>query len=240
MRRSNLTPGPSPAGRGDRGEGRIRVDVLILATPVPFILTLLHQLPNLVQSPCILMDLGSTKREITKAMAALPDGFDPIGGHPICGREKLGLEHASADLYEGAPFVVTPLQRTTDRARSAAQQIISAMGAVFIEMIAEDHDQILASTSHLPFIISSSLAHATPCEYAPFIGPGFRSTSRLAGTPSHMMLGILKSNRDHVLTAIQSFRHSLDQFESALQTEDYSQVENILNQARNSYQRVVE
>jgi prephenate dehydrogenase len=104
-----------------------------------------------------------------------------------------------------------------------------------IEMTAEDHDRTFAGTSHLPFMLSSALAHATPQEFAPFIGPGFRSTSRLAGTPAHMMLGILQSNRDHVLNAMQTFRNSLDEIESALQTENYAALEALLNQAQESH-----
>jgi prephenate dehydrogenase len=136
--------------------------------------------------------------------------------------------------------VITPLERTTLRAKSAAAQIISAVGAHLIEMTADEHDRALASTSHLPFILAASLAHSTPRAYAPFIGPGFRSTSRLAGSPSSMMTGILKSNRDNVLNAIQAFRRSLDEIESALQNEEYPQFEVILNESRNAYHRVVE
>jgi prephenate dehydrogenase len=184
------------------------------------------------------MDIGSTKRDILQAMSALPENFDPIGGHPICGKEKLGLQNADANLYQNAPFIVTPLERTTQRAKSAVEQIISAIGANLIEMTAEDHDRTFAVTSHLPFLISSALAHATPQEFAPFIGPGFRSTSRLAGTPAHMMLGILKSNRDYVLNAMQTFRTSLDEIESALQTENYAELETILNQSKESHRNL--
>ena len=102
-------------------------------------------------------------------------------------------------------------------------------------MTAEEHDRILSTTSHLPFLISSALAHSTPKEYAPLIGPGFRSTCRLAGTPSHMMMGILQSNRDNVLNAIQIFRNSLDEIESALQDENYPALEDPLDQSRDSY-----
>lgn len=212
-----------------------RLDVLILATPVPTILDLIYQLPGIMQYPCVLLDLGSTKRDILQAMSTLPGNFDPIGGHPICGREKLGLENADADLYQNAPFVVTPLERTTRRAKSAARQIISAIGAKLVEMTAEEHDRTLAFTSHLPFLVSSALAHSTPRRFAALIGPGFRSTSRLAGTPSHMMLGILESNRDNVINALQTFRQSLDEIESALRAENHSELESFLDQSRSSY-----
>ena len=212
-----------------------RVDVLILATPVPAILDILARLPALMTEPCIVLDVGSTKRNIIAAMATLPKCFDPIGGHPICGKENLGSENADGALYRGAPFVVTPLERTTQRAKSVATQMITAVGAHLIEMSAEEHDVILATTSHLPFLLSSALAHSTPQEFSSLIGPGFRSTSRLAGTPAHMMMGILKSNRDNVLKAIQDFRGSLNEIETILQNENYAELEGILKQSRNSY-----
>ena len=212
-----------------------RIDLLILATPVPTIIDILRQLPSMISYPCIVMDIGSTKRDILQAMSTLPENFDPIGGHPICGKEKLGLENADANLFQNAPFVVTPLERTTYRAKSAIQQIISAIGARQIEMNADNHDRILAHTSHLPFLISSSLARSTPHEFSSLIGSGFRSTSRLAATPSSMMMGVLKSNRENILNAIGQFGNSLHEMEAALQNEEYSKLEDILNQSRKSY-----
>jgi prephenate dehydrogenase len=213
-----------------------QADLVILATPVPVILEFLQKLPSLLQKPCIVLDLGSTKRDILNAMAALPDYFDPIGGHPICGKEKLGLENAETNLFHSAPFVIAALDRTTPRARSAMQQIIAAIGARLIEIPAAEHDRVLAFTSHFPFLLSSALALATPSECSAFIGTGFRSTSRLAGTPPRMMMGILRSNRDNILNAVQFFRRSLDEIEDALQKENFAELENILNQSRSSYQ----
>jgi len=233
---------PSPLGRGARGEVRSGpwVDILILAIPVPSILNLIQQLPSIISSPCIVMDIGSTKRDILQAMDSLPENFDPIGGHPICGKEKLGLENADPNLYQNAAFVITSLTRTTKRAKTAARQIVSASGANPVEITAEEHDSTLASTSHLPFLLSSALAHSTPQEFSHLIGPGFRSSSRLAGTPSHMMIGILKSNRDYLLNALYSFRDSLNEIESALRDEDYSQLESLLNQSRSAYSSLTE
>ena len=216
-----------------------QVDIFILATPIPVILDLIQQLPALYTNPCIVMDLGSTKRDIVDAMTTLPECFEPIGGHPICGKEKLGLENADQNLYRDAPFVITPLERTTQRARSAVTQIISVIGATSLEMTAEEHDNILASTSHLPFLISSALARATPQEFAPLTGSGFRSTSRLAGTSSSMMMGVLKSNRENILKAIKEFYSSLHEMETALQDENYIELELILNQSRTSYLSVI-
>jgi prephenate dehydrogenase len=221
---------------GDPSMFLAQADLVVLATPVLAIIDLIQKLPSLVQSPCIILDLGSTKRDIVGAMSTLPANFDPLGGHPICGKEKLGLENAEAGLYKDASFVITTLERTTPRARNAAAQIIAAVGASLLAMDAEEHDRALAFTSHLPFLLSSVLTLSTPVEYASFIGTGFRSTSRLAGTPAHMTMGILESNRENILTALQTFRNSLNQIESVLRNENYEQLELILDQSRSAYQ----
>lgn len=216
-----------------------QADLIILATPVPAIIDFIHKLPSLLQKPCILLDLGSAKKDIVQAMSSLPENFDPVGGHPICGKEKLGLENADANLFQTAPFVITPLKRTTQRARNVAEQIVSTVGARLIEMDAEEHDRILAATSHFPFLLSSALALSTPQEFASFVGTGFKSTSRLAGTPSHMMLGVLKSNRENVLNAVHTFRISLNEISSALERENYTQLEFLLNQSHTAYQALI-
>lgn len=216
-----------------------QADLVILATPVPTIIDFIGKLPALIQNTCIVLDLGSTKRAIVQAMAALPERFDPIGGHPICGKEKLGLENAAANLYQNAPFVVTALERTTERTKAVVAELISTIGAHAIAMAAEEHDRALASTSHLLCVLSSALVLSTPQEFAPFVGTGFKSTSRLAGTPSSMALGILKSNRENILTALESFRKSLDQIASVLHNENYPELELILDQSRAAYQSLI-
>jgi prephenate dehydrogenase len=211
-------------------------DLVILSAPVPAILTLLEQLPAFTPNPCIVMDMGSTKKLIVESMSRLPERFDPIGGHPICGKEKLSLANAERTLYYAAPFLLTPLERTSANALSAANQIIEAIGAKAKVLDAVEHDRILASTSHLPFLISSALALATPNDVVSFVGPGFKSTSRLAGTSSTMMLGVLQSNRENVLNGLHEMQTQLAEIESALASGDFSKLESILNEAQTKYQ----
>ncbi len=211
------------------------VDLVILAAPVPAILAIINQLPITISHPCIVMDMGSTKKMIVESMSRLPKRFDPIGGHPICGKEKLSLANAERTLYYAAPFLLTPLERTSPRALSAANQIIEALGAKGKTLDAVEHDRILASTSHLPFLISSALALATPEDVSSFVGPGFKSTSRLAGTSSSMMLGVLQSNRENVLNALHGMQSQLAEIEAALSSEDLAKLETLLNEAQSNY-----
>jgi prephenate dehydrogenase len=224
---------------GDPAKLLPQADLVILSAPVPAILTLLEQLPTLTSNPCIVMDLGSTKRLIVESMSRLPERFDPIGGHPICGKEKLSLANAERTLYYAAPFLLTPLERTSSRALSAAHQIIEAIGAKATILGAVEHDRILASTSHLPFLLSSALALSTSQDVASFIGPGFKSTSRLAGTSSSMMLGVLQSNQENVLNALHGLQNKLAEVESALATKDFPKLETVLNEAQRKYHALI-
>ena len=223
----------------DSGPAKLlpEADLIILSAPVPAILTLLEELSTYTSNSCIVMDLGSTKKLIVDAMSQLPERFDPIGGHPICGKEKLSLANAERTLYYAAPFLLTPLKRTSPRALSAANQIIEAVGAKATILDAAEHDRILAATSHLPFLISSALALATPQDVQPFVGPGFKSTSRLADTPSSMMLGVLQSNRENVLKALAELQEQVTEIKTALLSEDSAKLEAILKEAQSKYQK---
>jgi prephenate dehydrogenase len=206
-------------------------DVIVLAAPLPAILNLLARLPELVPQRCIVLDLGSSKEIILTAMADLPERFDPIGGHPICGKERLSLANAEAGLYHGAPFVLTPLERTSNRARQCAQQIVTGVGSSVVWLDAATHDAGIAATSHLPYLLASALVLATPSVPEALVGPGFRSTSRLAATPSGMMLGVLQSNCTNLLAALAHFRSNLEALEAALRREDWDTLQSLLDQA---------
>ena len=214
-------------------------DLVILACPVPSIIAWTERLPEYVQHPCIVLDIGSSKRTIVAGLETLPSNFDPVGGHPICGRERLSLENAERFLYRDAPFVLTPLERTSENARSAALQIVEALGANPILLNADDHDRILSATSHLPYLLSSALALATPDDCAPLIGPGFRSSARLAGTPSSMMLGVLQSNRDNVLESVHCLQKKLSSIEAILVDNNPDHLQSILDDARTHYHQLI-
>jgi prephenate dehydrogenase len=202
-------------------------DVIILAAPVRAILSHIHLLGDMTrhsqrlkdpQPPVtpIVLDLGSTKQEIVEAMETLPENFDPLGGHPMCGKEFSGLENADAAIYRGATFAFTPLERTSPRAHTFAEALADAVGALPLWIDPASHDRWVAATSHLPYLLANALAGVTPVEAAPLIGPGFRSTSRLAPTPLSVMMDILRTNRQPVLEALQRLRVILSSYPTCL------------------------
>ena len=88
-------------------------DLLVLATPIRVIIDVLERLPRIAPTGCAVLDLGSTKRSILEGMDALPQQFDTVGGHPMCGREVSGLEAARANLFFGQTFILCRSRRTS-------------------------------------------------------------------------------------------------------------------------------
>ena len=204
-------------------------DLIILATPVGAIIDFIHALPAWHSGSAIVLDIGSTKAEITCAMETLPDRFDPIGGHPMCGKEKSGLEYADAQLFRGAAFAFTPLQRTSHRARVACAQIAEAIGARPLWLDPATHDRWTAATSHIPYLAAIALAAITPREAAPLVGPGFRSATRLAASSTRMMRDILATNRQNVLAGLSGLIQHLEQMEVLLAGSDDNALEALLD-----------
>jgi prephenate dehydrogenase len=195
-------------------------DVIILAAPVSAIIKIIGSLPDMHPGQALVLDIGSTKEKIVQAMADLPDRFTPIGGHPICGKENLTIHNAEADLFVNSTFVFTPVGQTTDKIRQFAEQLAASIGATPVWLSAERHDQILAATSHAPYLIAAAVAAATPRKFHQFTGPGFQSATRLAATPASMMLEILVSNRENVILALEKIQDQLSNIQSNLQEND--------------------
>jgi prephenate dehydrogenase len=210
------------------GEILPQADLVVLAAPVRAILGLLAALPQFHPGQAVVLDLGSTKHKIGQAMAALPERFDPIGGHPMCGRERGTLAAADAELFKERTFAFTALERTSPQARALANELTLTIGARPIWLDPVTHDRWTAATSHLPYLVANALAAATPDEVSPLAGPGFASTTRVAVTPSGMMLDVLLTNRENVLAVLGRFRGQLEQLEAALEQGDETTLQTLL------------
>ena len=214
-------------------------DLVILATPVRAILSLLDELPILHPGSAAVLDLGSTKVQIIERMQALPGRFDPLGGHPMCGKERGGLENADPNLYQSAPFALTPLPRTSLRLRRLAEQLVRLVGARPLWLEAETHDRWVAATSHVPYLVANALAAITPVETRPLVGPGLRSSTRLAPSGWSMMRDILETNRPNILAGLQRFRQQIEDLENRLETGDLAAVEQLTAQGARNYEALV-
>jgi prephenate dehydrogenase len=193
------------------------VDLVVLAAPVKQNIALLEQLDDYIHKPAIVTDTGSTKREIVSAARQLPPRFTFVGGHPLGGAAKGGLEHARPDLFDGRPWLLTPdLSPGDGRASSgpegpdaAVEQLsrfIRGLGAEPRSLRPDAHDRILAFLSHLPQITASALMHvvgeAVGEAGLELSGRGLADTTRLAGSPPDIWKDIAATNADQIEAAL--------------------------------------
>ena len=215
-----------------------QADVIVLAAPVNAIISLLQELPLLHHGSPIVIDLGSTKVKIMETMQLLPERFDPLGGHPMCGKEVSGLANADARLFQGAPLAFTALPRTTAHARQFGEWLAASIGACPLWIDAETHDRWVAATSHLPYLVANTLAYVTPAETAPLAGPGFRSTTRLAVTPPSLMMDVLMTNQAAVLDSLHSFMVHLERVERLLAQGEFDVLQDLLGEGAQHKQAI--
>jgi prephenate dehydrogenase len=216
-----------------------QANVIILAAPVRQNIKILKSLSAPACQSTIIMDLSSTKRKIVETMQTLPEHFDPIGGHPMCGSEKSSILNATPHLFENARFIITPLARTSPTAIQFAQILSAEIKAVSYLLEAEKHDQITSDISHFPYLLSSALCLATPLESKVLISTGFGSTARLAGSSTAMMIDILMSNRDNILNSLALFKEKMSDFETALLANDENKLKELIYQANSKYQQLI-
>lgn len=193
-----------------------QADVIVLATPVRAIVDLLPRVGTLAKPSAIVIDLGSTKRDITQAMSALPAHLQVIGAHPMCGKETAGFASADATLFQNALFLLTRLTRTSDTTLAFAESLARKIGARPLIIDAERHDKIVAVISHLPYVLASTLmlvaiAQARGDDLVfTLASSGFRDTSRLAASDTAIMLDILLTNRANIAGLLRESARELN------------------------------
>lgn len=217
-----------------------QADLIVLAAPVRKIIELITMMPDLLPGKAVVIDLGSTKQEICQALDSLPARFDPLGGHPMCGKTESGVTYADAALFHGAAFALIPLPRTTQRARLLGEELVQAVGAKVLWLDASLHDRWVASSSHIPYLLAIALALATPPDAGPLIGPGFRSTTRVAASSVVMMQDILMTNQAFVLEAVERVRNSLQVLEEALAAGNEERLSGLLSLGKERHQRLLQ
>lgn len=228
--------GAIDTGTTDLAIGLREADVVVLATPVRAILAALGQVGLLAQPGALILDMGSSKAEICRAMLALPPGLQPVGGHPMCGKEKAGFEAASADLYRDRIFALCPLERTSPHATSRAAALARSVGARPILLSPAEHDRAVAGISHLPYTLAVALVNAVEAQGDAtawtLAASGFRDTTRLAASDVDMMLDTLLTNRDALLPWLDAMSEGLAGLRSALAEEDEVTLRALLEQAQ--------
>ncbi len=213
-------------------------DLVLLAVPVAATEATFKAIRHLVRSDVLIMDVGSTKREvIDAARRVLREHVGVfVPAHPIAGKELAGVDHADADLYTGRQVILTPIERTLPAHIDKAEQLWRALGCQVKRMTPEGHDAAYAAISHLPHLLAFALMTAIKnqpegADYLSLAGPGFRDFTRIAASDASIWRDILLSNREELITQSRQFLRALQQFEIAIKNGDADALEKLIDVA---------
>lgn len=244
-RRTETIDAARKRGLIDRGttslsEGVEEADIVVLATPVGVILQQIPEIAPSLRPDCLLMDLGSTKAAIVRAMEEVPEQIQPLGGHPMCGKETSGLEGAEPTLYRGATFILSPLPRTSEGALELGRGLVRSVGSVPLVLDAQRQDFLTGTLSHLPYLMACALVatadattSADPAAWQ-IVAGGFRDTARIAASDVTMMTDILLTNQEEVSKALSVLRGEIDRLRGLVESGDHDVIHKELSEIRQS------
>jgi prephenate dehydrogenase len=187
----------------------------------------------------IITDVASAKLPVMQAATShLKDPSMFIPGHPMAGREKSGVGAAQSDLFKDACWILTPSseQHTNVHAYQRIHSLLTTLGARVITLEAEQHDELMATVSHVPHVAASALAllaysHSGKAELLRLAGTGFKDTTRVASGDPNLWAGILTSNANLIVRELRELRSILTDFEHSLTEKDESQLRSLLKTA---------
>ncbi|UJP05831.1 MAG: prephenate dehydrogenase/arogenate dehydrogenase family protein [Nitrosomonas sp.] len=226
---------------GDMAQALQHADLVFLAMPVGQTAATMEQIAPYLHANTIVTDAGSTKQNVIAAARRylpLQSRRNFVPGHPIAGAEQSGVTAAQTDLYHGKHVILTPLPETDAHAVECIHQLWQACGSLVSSMPADEHDRILAATSHLPHILAFALMnhlnHSTdhPGNLLRFAGSGFRDFTRIASSSPEMWRDICLANREQLIRQLTAYQSELQQLQSMLSNYDSAALEEAFALAR--------
>ncbi|QGG47733.1 prephenate dehydrogenase [Heliorestis convoluta] len=198
-------------------------DLIILATPVRTYPKILDAMKKHLEPGAIVTDVGSTKSWVVQELESMLGEKNPfVGGHPMAGSEKKGIEGADRYLLENAVYVLTPSERTDRNALKKVEKMVQSLGARTLELSPEEHDTMVAMVSHLPHMVAVALVDTlgevtkTQPEVTMLAAGGFRDTTRIAAGDPQMWFDIACTNRKHLVEKIEHFQRLLTQLKDEI------------------------
>ena len=195
-----------------------KCDYIFLCTPVEYNAIYLAKLKPIIKDTCLITDVGSVKTHIHNEVIRLGLESNFIGGHPMAGSEKTGYINSTDHLLENAYYAITPTAKSTPDKVEEYRQLVSDMGALPIVIDYKEHDYVVASISHLPHVIASSLV--TTIKHSDnkqetmklLAAGGFKDITRIASSSPEMWQQICLTNTDNIVKVLDNFSNNLNSF----------------------------
>jgi prephenate dehydrogenase len=191
-------------------------DLAVVAAPVTVLPALVEDVIERAPERCTVTDVGSTKEWSLR----LPERF--VGGHPVCGREAHGPAHATADLFDGATWFLTPVATTDPESYRVVHGFVASLGAMPVAIDPRAHDRLVALTSHLPHALANLLVNQAGSGriegHDPLAAAGgsLRDMTRVAGANPRIWVDIFLDNAPELAGALAEHRRRVEQLEAWL------------------------
>ena len=214
-------------------------DVIFLSVPMRAMEKVMLSFKSAVGPDTIITDGGSSKASVVAAaknvFGDVPANFVP--GHPIAGREKSGVTAAIDSLYENHKVILTPLAHTNPSAVERVKQMWETAGAHVESLDVQQHDRVLAATSHLPHVVAYAMVDTLSKttfvdEIFEYAAGGFRDLSRIASSDPTMWRDICLENKTAILEMVAAYQHTLDTIKMKIETDDASGLFEIFEHAQ--------
>jgi prephenate dehydrogenase len=216
-------------------------DLVIVSTPVGSMKALFEEMAPLLPVKALVMDTGSTKSQVLRwARDLLPDGVRFIGGHPMAGKTETGPDAADAKLFNGAVWCLAPLPSAPRDAIDDAVKLVESLGAAPYFLDPDEHDGLVASVSHLPYLLSVALIshlgrEKSWRETASLAAGGFAYSTHLSDSDPQMFADIMRTNRDNVARRLDLYIAELQTLRDAI-SDDSPELKMHFEGARNLHQ----
>jgi len=227
------------SGATNKANGVANADLIFICSPINMIIPALKEILPFVKQGCVITDVGSTKSMIVEeAQKIVPAGVHFIGGHPMAGSERAGIDAASAFLLDGANYVLTPTQKTDNQKLEYLKSFLISLDVNIIILNPEIHDAIVAAISHLPIVIAAALVntisdcHDLKEEMITLASSGFRDSTRVASGNVDMGRDIFISNKDQLIKMIENYKKALNKLEDYISKGDLPGMESELSHAK--------
>lgn len=213
-------------------------DYIFLCAPVETNASCLPLLKPFLHEGMILTDVGSTKTDIHRAVTENELNSYFIGGHPMAGSEKTGVQNSKRILLENAYYVLTPTEEVSPRLTEKYRELVSSLKALPLVLTSEEHDFAAAVISHLPHIIASSLVNLVKDSdtekhtMKTIAAGGFKDITRIASSSPEMWEQICATNRDNLLAVLDRYIDSLDCIRTSLKAQDKEQLHRLFADSR--------
>lgn len=199
----------------------MNADLVILAVPVGCYVQLFEEIARYLSPHVVVTDVGSVKGHVKKvAEKYLPNYIQFLGGHPMAGSEKGGIKAATPFLFENAYYFLAPNDNTERGTIERVENLVKRIGAFPVVVEAHEHDKIVAQISHVPHLaavlVANLLKKRNSTSYIPFVGGGFRDTTRIAAGNPRMWKDIFFYNKDAIVEGIESLEGMLQDFKRKL------------------------